>query len=171
MEGDISMKKIVVAVDESEESMHALSWCLGNLSSQKATAAANTSTSLVLLYVKPPPPLHSSYDAAGYMFSKNDVVAAMEKYGNDMINSVMQRAEAVYKNFNVNANVNIERVVGSGDPKDVICSAVEKLRADTLVMGSHGYGFFKRALLGSVSDYCAKHVECPVVIVKHPDHK
>lgn len=44
---------------------------------------------------------------AGYMFSKNDVVAAMEKYGNDMINSVMQRAEAVYKNFNVNAKVNI----------------------------------------------------------------
>ncbi|XP_004300460.1 PREDICTED: uncharacterized protein LOC101301587 [Fragaria vesca subsp. vesca] len=174
MEGDISMKKIVVAVDESEESMHALSWCLGNLSSQKATdaTAADTSrTSLVLLYVKPPPPLHSSYDAAGYMFSKNDVVATMEKYGNDMINSVMQRAEAVYRNFNVSANVNIERVVGSGDPKDVICNTVEKLRADTLVMGSHGYGFFKRALLGSVSDYCAKHVECPVVIVKHPDHK
>lgn len=65
MEGDISMnKKIVVAVDESEESMQALSWCLGNISSQKATATA-TATSLVLLYVKPPPPLHSSYDAAG----------------------------------------------------------------------------------------------------------
>lgn len=65
MEGDISMnKKIVVAVDESEESMQALSWCLGNLSSQKATASASA-TCLVLLYVKPPPPLHSSYDAAG----------------------------------------------------------------------------------------------------------
>lgn len=60
--------------------------------------------------------------------------------------TVMQRAEAVYKSFNVvNANiVNIERVVGSGDPKDVICNTVHKLRADTLVMGSHGYGFFKR---------------------------
>lgn len=83
---------------------------------------------------------------AGYMFSKKDVVAAMEKYGNDMIHSVMKRAEAVYKSFNVvDANiVNIERVVGSGDPKDVICNTVHKLRADTLVMGSHGYGFFKR---------------------------
>ncbi|KAK7823403.1 hypothetical protein CFP56_035576, partial [Quercus suber] len=27
------------------------------------------------------------------------------------------------------------------------------------------------ALLGSVSDYCAKHVKCPVVIVKHTDDK
>lgn len=51
--------KIVVAVDESEESMHALSWCLGNLSSSK-----NTSNTLVLLYVKPPP-VHSTFDAAG----------------------------------------------------------------------------------------------------------
>ncbi|KAK9930713.1 hypothetical protein M0R45_027742 [Rubus argutus] len=142
----------------------------GDITTATATATSSSAaTSLVLLYVKPPPPLHSSYDAAGYMFSKKDVVAAMEKYGNDMIHSVMQRAEAVYKSFNVvNANiVNIERVVGSGDPKDVICNTVHKLRADTLVMGSHGYGFFKRALLGSVSDYCAKHVDCPVVIVKH----
>lgn len=51
--------KIVVAVDESEESMYALSWCLGNLFSQ------NTTNTLVLLYVKPPPPVYSSFDAAG----------------------------------------------------------------------------------------------------------
>lgn len=42
------------------------------------------------------------------------------------------------------AHVHIERLVGRGDPKDVICNTVEKLRADTLVMGSHGYGFLKR---------------------------
>ena len=40
--------------------------------------------------------------------------------------------------------MNIERMVGRGDAKDVICHTVEKLKADTLVMGSHGYGFFKR---------------------------
>ncbi|CAN6561590.1 unnamed protein product [Malus baccata var. baccata] len=148
--------KIVVAVDESEESMHALSWCLGNLSSQ------NANNTLVLLYVKPQP-VHSTFDAAAYMFS-SDVVGSIEKYGTEMVNSVMQRAEAVYRNFQTNAH--IVRVVGKGDPKNVICNTVEKLKADTLVMGSHGYGFFKRTILGSVSDYCAKHVECPVVIVK-----
>lgn len=40
--------------------------------------------------------------------------------------------------------INVERITGSGDAKDVICSTVGKLEADTLVMGSHGYGFFKR---------------------------
>ena len=40
--------------------------------------------------------------------------------------------------------LNVERVIGSGEAKDVICNAVEKLKPDTLVMGSHGYGFLKR---------------------------
>lgn len=38
----------------------------------------------------------------------------------------------------------MEKKVGSGDAKDVICAAVDKLEADILVMGSHDYGFFKR---------------------------
>lgn len=52
-------RRVVVAVDESEESMHALSWCLNNLFSP------DTNNTLVLLYVKPPLPVHSSFDAAG----------------------------------------------------------------------------------------------------------
>jgi hypothetical protein len=55
-----NMHKIVVAVDESEESMHALSWCLSNLISHNSTAT------LVLLYVKPPPAMYSSFDVAGF---------------------------------------------------------------------------------------------------------
>lgn len=38
------------------------------------------------------------------MFS-SDVVATMEKYGTDMVNSVMQRAEAVYRNFHTNVYI------------------------------------------------------------------
>ncbi|MBA0763415.1 hypothetical protein Gotri_012859 [Gossypium trilobum] len=152
--------KIVVAVDESAESMYALSWCLSNLISQ---ATINT---LVLLYVKPPPPVYSSLDVAGYIFS-GDLIRALEAYGNDLVNSVMGRAEDICGKFS--SNIKVDRIVGSGDARDVICNIVDKIKADTLVMGSHGYGFFKRAILGSVSDHCAKHVKCPVVIVKHPE--
>ncbi|KAL5136487.1 Universal stress protein A-like protein [Glycine soja] len=150
-------RKIMVAVDESQESMHALSWCITNLISE--------TNKLVLLYVRPPSGFYS-LDAAGYNFS-SDVVDAMEKYSMHLANSVMERAEAVCRDLNA-TNINMERVVGVGHAKNVICSAVKKLEADTLVMGTHGYGFFKRALLGSVSDHCAKHAKCPVVIVKQP---
>ncbi|XP_047952447.1 universal stress protein A-like protein [Salvia hispanica] len=155
-------RKVVVAVDESEESMYALSWCLTNLVSPKTP---NPNTTLVLLYIKPPIPSYSSLDVTGYLFA-GDVIATMEKYSKDLANSVMKRAEAVFNTCN--STVKVEKKVGSGDAKDVICAAVDKLEADILVMGSHDYGFIKRALLGSVSNYCAKHVKCPVVVVKRP---
>lgn len=52
-------RKIVVAVDESEESMEALSWSLDNL------FPYGSNNTLILLYVKPPLPVYSSIDAAG----------------------------------------------------------------------------------------------------------
>ncbi|XP_010259333.1 PREDICTED: universal stress protein PHOS32-like [Nelumbo nucifera] len=151
-------RRVMVAVDESEESMYALSWCLKNL------IPPDAQTTLILLYAKPPPPVYSSLDGTGYLFA-SDVIATMEKYSRDLADSVMERAEAIFKNH---SNIKVEKKVGSGDAREVICMTVEKFGADLLVMGSHGYGFFKRTVLGSVSDYCAKHAKCPVLIVKRP---
>lgn len=161
----IRERKIVVAVDESEESMNALSWCLNNIIISEKNSSSN-STTLVLLYVKPPPPAYSSLDVAGYLFGINDVVASWEEYSRRLVDSVMSRAQAICNKSNT--NIKVDKKVGSGDAKDVICRTVEKLGADMLVMGSHDYGFFKRALLGSVSYDCAKRVKCPVMVVKHP---
>lgn len=158
MEADY--RTILVAVDESEQSMYALTWCLHNLPAQ------NKNCTLVLLYVKPPPPVYSSLDPAGYLFGRDDVIANLEKYAKDLAISVMRKAEGICQNFDT--KIKVEKKVGTGDAKDIICMAVKQLRADMLVMGSHNYGFFKRALLGSVSEHCAKHVKCPVVVVKRP---
>lgn len=48
--------------------------------------------------------------------------------------------------FGGSLQIKVEKKVGSGDAKDVICVAVDKLGADILVIGSHEYGFFKRYL-------------------------
>ncbi|KAL2930254.1 hypothetical protein RDABS01_035664 [Bienertia sinuspersici] len=58
-----------------------------------------------------------------------------------------------------------------GDPRYVLCGAVESHRASMLVLGSHGYKALQRAVLGSVSDYCAHHAHCSVMIVKKPKSK
>jgi nucleotide-binding universal stress UspA family protein len=79
-----------------------------------------------------------------------------------MAEAVVERARRVCVAGSVHAQIEVVE----GEPRYVLCAAAEKHRADLLVVGSHGYGAIKRALLGSVSDYCAHHVHCSVMIVK-----
>ncbi|GAA3504115.1 universal stress protein [Streptomyces albogriseolus] len=54
-----------------------------------------------------------------------------------------------------------------GDPSDVLIRASEG--AEVLVVGRRGRGGFARAVLGSVSQRCAQHAACPVVVVRRED--
>ena len=58
-----------------------------------------------------------------------------------------------------------ERVV-QGSPREEIVRAVEEWPADLLVVGARGLGGLAGFLLGSVSETVARHVHCPVVVVK-----
>jgi nucleotide-binding universal stress UspA family protein len=54
-----------------------------------------------------------------------------------------------------------------GDPRQVITEVLAKLgRVDLLVMGSRGRGVLANLLMGSVVDYCAGAVSCPLLVVK-----
>ena len=153
-------RRILIAVDDSDESVYALRWCLENLASNI------TPDTLVLLYARPPPPvpIYPSVYGSGYLFTP-DVIATMDRYGQGLAAKVMEKAEAICKDFE---NMEVEKLVAVGDARDVICDKAEKLGVDMLVMGSHSYGFIKRAFLGSVSNHCVNNVKCPVMIVKRP---
>jgi nucleotide-binding universal stress UspA family protein len=57
-------------------------------------------------------------------------------------------------------------VVEEGQPATVLVD--ESRGAALLVVGSRGLGGFKGLLLGSVSQQCAQHASCPVMIVPRP---
>jgi nucleotide-binding universal stress UspA family protein len=63
------------------------------------------------------------------------------------------------------SGVEIERVVVEGPAGGALVEASQT--AELLVVGSRGRGGFKGLLLGSVSQQCAHHGCCPVVIVPH----
>ncbi|CAL5402063.1 unnamed protein product [Camellia sinensis] len=171
-------RKILVAVDEGEESMYALSWCLNNI-----VVSQNSKDTLILIYAKPTPSIYTAVDGTGYLFSP-DTMSSMERYSNEVAECVMEKAKRLCKEDHnldpfVNravreqarawlARVKVETRVESGDPRDVICQAVEKFGVDLAVLGSHGYGLIKRTFLGSVSNHCAQTAKCPVLIVKRP---
>lgn len=64
----------------------------------------------------------------------------------------------------------VEHKLVEGSAGISICLAAKQLTPDVVVVGSHGRGFFKRVVIGSVSEYVARHCVSPVLIVRHHDH-
>lgn len=58
-----------------------------------------------------------------------------------------------------------EQHVLVGDAAHAICEYASERDAAAIVIGSHGRGGFKRAVLGSVSDHVVRHAPCPVIVV------
>jgi nucleotide-binding universal stress UspA family protein len=60
----------------------------------------------------------------------------------------------------------VETDVVIGSPRDEIPRIAREWNADLVVVGARGLGRIKRFLLGSVSLGVARHVSCPVLVVK-----
>lgn len=69
------------------------------------------------------------------------------------------------------AEFKVETVICEGDPRVEIIDMAREWRADLIVMGSHGRKGLDRFLLGSVSEYVARHAHCSVEIVRLPAGK
>jgi nucleotide-binding universal stress UspA family protein len=56
----------------------------------------------------------------------------------------------------------------SGDPRDGVIKAAKDLKADLIIMGTHGRRGLSRAIMGSVTETVIRHAGCPVLAVHHP---
>jgi nucleotide-binding universal stress UspA family protein len=62
------------------------------------------------------------------------------------------------------ADVEITLSTVEDDPAPALLAAAQN--AELLIVGSRGHGGFAELLLGSVSQQCAHHAPCPLVIVR-----
>ncbi|CAA0825487.1 Adenine nucleotide alpha hydrolases-like superfamily protein [Striga hermonthica] len=152
---------MVVGLDESDHSFYALEWTLQHFFSP---SPENSHFKLVVVHAKPLPSTAVGFGGLGSV----DVLPIVEADLKKTAERVVKKAKDLCTQKSVN-NVIFEVV--DGDARNVMCEAVEKHHASVLVVGSHGYGAIKRAVLGSVSDYCAHHAHCSVMIVKKPKIK
>jgi nucleotide-binding universal stress UspA family protein len=66
-------------------------------------------------------------------------------------------------------NLVVEKEIIPGSPKQMIVDESKEFGADLVVVGSHGYGFMDRLILGSVSNYVLHNAPCSVLVVRSED--
>lgn len=154
---------MVVGVDDSEHSFYALQWALQHFFPPGPQTQTQQQYRLVVVTAKP-----SAASAIGLAGpGAADVLPYVEADLKKTALRVIDKAKSLCAQV---SDAEFEAV--EGDARGVLCEAVERHHAEMLVVGSHGYGAIKRAVLGSVSDYCAHHAHCTVMIVKKPkQHK
>ena len=133
---------IVVGVDGSECSVRALEWAVAEARRSGGTLH------LVSAWVFPM--------ALGYAFTST-------------VSEVQQAAQQVIDQSMAYVHTLAPEVAVSGEtteqmPAPALVGA--SAGADLLVVGSRGHGGFEGMLLGSVSQHCARHARCPVVVVR-----
>ncbi|KAI5585837.1 hypothetical protein BDE02_06G171300 [Populus trichocarpa] len=162
--------RIMVAIDDSDGSFYALNWALDNLVDGivPTTEPSQEESGLVTLVHVQQPFQHHMYPAgsggAAAFYASSSIIESVRKSLAENATALLSRALQMCKDKMIKA----ETLILEGDPKDKICRATEQMQADVLVVGSRGLGKIKRALLGSISDYCAHHAKCPILIVKPP---
>jgi nucleotide-binding universal stress UspA family protein len=151
----LRFERILFPVDFSERSRAAAPFVL--------SMAQRHKSKVVLLHaLQPPPPLYAGMNTIYpeiYDFRKlsADLRAELEKF-----------AEAELP------KVEVATVVETGDPAAVIAECTENENISLVMMPTHGYGAFRRALLGSVTAKVLHDAKVPVWTAAHapePSHR
>jgi nucleotide-binding universal stress UspA family protein len=154
---------IVVGVDGSAGSDAALRWALAEAKLRGAKLR------VVHAYRAPHVPLtEAGLAPAGGMalpavFTENgeQLRRAAQTQALNLIEEALRRAERD------SSGIEIERSAVEGAAAQTLIDSARD--ADLLVVGSRGHGGFLGLLLGSVSQQCAQHPPCPVVILPNPE--
>jgi nucleotide-binding universal stress UspA family protein len=91
----------------------------------------------------------------------------IEKAGHQNGQKAAEQAEAQIRSLFPNLSLNITAEVVNGSPQRVLVEKAQEWGADLIIVGSHGYGFWERALLGSVSNSVVHHASCSVLVVRN----
>ena len=115
----------------------------------------------VIYVLEPPQQPPPEMWAGGY----EDYFAELEGLWRSQASQALEAATRIL-DAREDKTLKVTKDVLTGQPKRLITEEAEKWGADLIVVGSHGYGFWDRLLLGSVSQAVAAHAKCSVEIVK-----
>lgn len=144
--------RILVAVDGSDESFHALR-ALGHLTRAEK---------LVVLNVLDVPRL--AYPMGGEPRVLEDFSLSIQQAMREDSERLLERVASLLP---MNTGP-VSKQLETGTPAEAILAAAEKEKAGLIVLGSRGLGPVKELLLGSVSHRVVTHASCPTLVVNRP---
>lgn len=139
---------VIVGVDGSLQSRHALMWGVEE--------ARLRGDHVVALMAYSPPP---AYYPSGLPGSGNiELDHRIEKTARSALSKIVEEIGSSSEAVKIKAEV-----VEHSQPARALTQRAGV--GDILVVGSRGHGGFTGLLLGSVSQQCVQHAQCPVVVL------
>lgn len=143
------MKTILVPIDLSEVT--------GRICRMACDLAETVKGRVVLLHVVQPPPVIMS-DA--YAFDAGQMTSLLATAEKVSARKLAQFGRACEKRAG-----KVETVQRTGQPVAVILDRANALKADYIVLGSHGHGAVYDLLMGSTTQGVLRKAKCPVMVV------
>ena len=140
------MPGIIVGVDGSGHSRHALEWAINEAAIRHAPLTVLTVQQAIIGYWGAPVVYPGDAELAEHA----------RKIAQDETDTALGKLAAETR-----PPVTVLAVIGA--PGEEILGAAKD--ADMIVVGSRGAGGFKKLLLGSVSTHVTHHAHCPVVVI------
>ena len=145
-------KHILVPVDGSETSLQAVS--------KAAELAKVFNSEVTAVYVLDPYPFTGV--GADFAYGQAQYLSAATAEANKALEDVTERMK--------DTGVTVKTLVGEGHAiHEGIVRVGENVGADLIVMGSHGWGRFKSAVLGSTATKIGALTHLPVLLIRIED--
>lgn len=138
---------ILLATDASECSLAA--------AAKAVELAANTKAKLTVVYVSAP-----------HFYLDKEEKAEFHKRSEESANNAFEQIKTLVPKRKMSVD-SIDTLVKQGKrPSTAILDVAKAVKADLLVMGSHGHSGLNRLMLGSVANEVVTQAKCAVLIIK-----
>lgn len=149
--GRFQLKTILVPVDFSRHSSKALAYAMAFADQFRA--------SIVLLHVVEPMVYPENYVT---------VPSVTDDINGSLITAAEERLAELRESIGP-VDVQITAKTRLGRPYVEIAEAAQEMRADLVILATHGHTGLKHVLLGSTAERVVRHAPCPVLTVRDPE--
>ena len=165
------ISNILYATDLTKNSAYAFRYALNSAEHHGADIHILHALEIPLFPVSPP-----GEEGTGILYKGPVYVEKLQKNNAEQKRLGKEKIEKRLKDFcqqELQGNVALlKRVVSieivEGDPAGQILQKADELRADVVIMGTHGKGLLAHAFLGSVAEKVLQRIKVPVFIIPIP---